>query len=76
MYLVSVLVIILISIITFIGNNVVANDQKSQEADKELTDKIHLVEKENSKRFEQIMIALTDLKTEQRVVQTMLTKTS
>ena len=72
MYLVSVLVIVLISIITFIGKGVIANDEKSQIARNKLTDKIHLVEKENGKRFEVIMLTLKEITTEQRVVKELL----
>ena len=76
MYLVGVLVFILITIVSFIGNSVIANDDKSQEADKELTNKIHKVEMENGKRFETIMLTLKEITTEQRVVKELITNAS
>ena len=66
MYLVGVFVMILVSSITFIGRNVIANDKESRIRDQRLDNKIHkVIEKQqvqNDNTNIQLAKILTELK--------------
>ena len=71
-WLVGVLFTVLFTAFTTLTSHVIANDEKSRQRDDKLQDKLIAICGEQQAVNQQILLALQDIKTEQRVTKEMI----
>lgn len=71
-FLIGIIWAMIFFALTFMGKSIIANDQNSRERDHKIEEKIYSTEKENGQRFERIMVILSKIETEQRLVKELI----